>query len=120
MKFTSETGRKAGAKSKRGASEITKALRHTYAELMEGETQNIREALDKLRQEDCYKYLTIVDKLLTHLIPKPAEEQTRAELPSIPPITFKYTTAPEDIREDIREEVLQGKEFTLNQLTGNH
>ena len=120
MKFTSETGGQAGKKSKRGAAELSKALRETFSILMDKETSNITEALERLRQEDCYKYLTIVDKLLTHLIPKPSEEQTRAELPSIPPITFKYTAAPEDIREDIREEVLQGKKFTLNQLSGNH
>lgn len=59
------TGKPQGAENK-----TTKAARELFVEIMEGQVDNIQNALEEIRKKDKYKYLEVLSKFFPYFIPK--------------------------------------------------
>jgi DNA modification methylase len=70
--FTTETGRSAGKRSKRPKDQT--AIRETLQGIMEGQTEQVEQALNQLYQKSPYRYLQMIEKLFNHTLPKPTEK----------------------------------------------
>lgn len=73
MSFNSHTAKLGGQKSKRPKDSTH--LRKTILELMNKQGGNIETALTELSKSNPYHYLTIVEKMLSHALPKLGEVQ---------------------------------------------
>lgn len=70
--FNSETGRSAGKRSKRPKDHT--AIRETLQGIIEGQTEQVEQALNQLFRKSPYRYLQIIEKLLSHTLPKMTEK----------------------------------------------
>ena len=120
--FTSESGRAAGRKSKRGSGKNVQIIREAFMDILESQEESISQALEELKRTDAYKYLIIIDKMAERILPKPMESEIAKELPVFPQVVFKYEgrDAVDDAPEELRERILSGEAFTLNQLKNKH
>lgn len=119
--FTSESGRAAGMKSKRGSGKNVQIIREAFMDILENQEESISEALEELRRTDAYKYLIIIDKMAERILPKPMEAESKREIPTMPQVVFKYEgrEAVDDAPEELRERILNGEAFTLSELNSH-
>jgi hypothetical protein len=69
------TGKPKGAENK-----TTKAAKELFLSIMEGEVDNIKVSLDKIRQKDPAKYLEVLSKFYPYFMPKKVEVDTPTEI----------------------------------------
>lgn len=67
-------------KPKGAVNKTTQAARVLFLSIMEGEQENIKECLDKVRAKDPAKYLEVLSKFYPYFIPKKLEVDTPTEL----------------------------------------
>lgn len=84
--FTPETGRMAGKKSKR--TKDYKGIRQMIQNVVEGQQEQVESALNTLYHKSPYRYLQIIDRLLSHTLPKPTGS---------PEVEKRETTFPKEI-----------------------
>ena len=65
------SGKPKGAENK-----TTKAAKELFVSIMEGEVDNIKASLDKIRVKDPGKYLEVLSKFFPYFIPKKLEIDT--------------------------------------------
>ena len=68
-----ERAREMGRKGKRGPTEITKQAKEIIRLALEHALPEVQSALTELREEDTHKYLSIIEKLTTKVIPQQIE-----------------------------------------------
>lgn len=64
---------KIGGRSKATPNKVTKEARELFINILSGEVGNIKNSLERIREENPFKYLLIVSKLLPYIIPKPKD-----------------------------------------------
>lgn len=69
------TGKPKGAENK-----TTKAAKELFVSIMEGEVDNIKASLDKIRAKDPAKYLEVLSKFYPYFMPKKMEIDTPTEI----------------------------------------
>ena len=52
------------------SNKVTKASRELLNDILNGEVDNIQDSLEKVRNDDHFKYLTILERLLSYVMPK--------------------------------------------------
>lgn len=62
------TGKPSGAENK-----TTKAAKELFVSIMEGEVDNIKDSLEKVRKKDPAKYLEVLSKFYPYFMPKKLE-----------------------------------------------
>lgn len=71
-KFTpGNPGKPKGAENK-----TTKAAKELFVSIMEGEVDNIKDSLEKVRKKDPAKYLEVLSKFYPYFMPKKLEVDT--------------------------------------------
>jgi len=60
---------KAGGRKKGIPNKVTQDLKDFYKDLLEGEREHIRKALEELRGDDAHKYLMAIDKISSKVVP---------------------------------------------------
>jgi hypothetical protein len=61
---------KAPGKPKGATNKVDKAAKELFLEIMEGEVDNIKEALETVRKKDKAKYLEVLSKFMPYFIAK--------------------------------------------------
>jgi len=64
-KTNNPNGRPKGTPNK-----TTLEARELFNEVISGEVKNIKESLDRIRKEDHYKYMSVIEKLFGYVFPK--------------------------------------------------
>ncbi len=63
-------------RSKGSKNITTRKGKELYLKVLEGQSEYIEEAFEKLRQEDSFKYLSVIHKFSSFVIPKLRETKT--------------------------------------------
>ena len=74
MGFTSETGREAGQRSKRGKCSDTQEIREVLQNILVGNQDNIQNWLDETAKENPAKAIDLLLKMSAYVLPKPRHE----------------------------------------------
>ena len=107
MAFTSETGTKAGKKSKRGQDTQLKEIREVFTTLLENNQSNIQTWLDEAAKEDPARALELLLKISSFVVPKLRTidlntsisiESKRNSISDLFPITDEITGKNEPVR----------------------
>ena len=61
---------KAGGRKKGSPNKVTQESRELLNEVLSGEITNIKSALKKVKADDDFKYLSILEKWMSYVIPK--------------------------------------------------
>lgn len=69
MPFTKKTAKKAGEKSVRGEAELSTIAKAIYLKVISGSLEEIDSAMKELRDQDPYKYMSIIAKFGDKIIP---------------------------------------------------
>ena len=102
MPFTSETARKAGKKSKRGAEESTKKAREALSMFVDDKSEKLDDLFERVAEKDPKGALDILAKMMEYALPKLSRTEFSGEIQeksSIDP--SKYT----------KEELMQLKQL---------
>lgn len=68
------SGKKKGSENK-----ATHEARMVFKEIMEGEIQNVKESLEKIRKQSPYNYIVCFSKLAPYFMPKQIDIKTDGE-----------------------------------------
>lgn len=64
-------------KPKGAENKTTKAAKELFLSIMDGEVENIKDSLDKLRTKDSARYLEVLSKFFPYFIPKKLEVDSK-------------------------------------------
>jgi len=81
---------KAGGRKKGSQNKVTQESRELLNEVLSGEITNIKAALKKVKEDDDFKYLSILEKWMSYVIPKKKDITSDGE--QIPSITINEIT----------------------------
>lgn len=81
---------KAGGRKKGSPNKVTQESRELLNEILSGEIPNIKAALKKVKADDDFKYLSILEKWMSYILPKRKDVTTDGE--KIPSITINEIT----------------------------
>lgn len=73
-------GKKTGGRQKGSENKVTRETKQFLQQLLHGESDNVREALEKVRMEDPGKYLDWIRQSWEYVIPKLARTELEAEI----------------------------------------
>ena len=62
--------KKAGGRSAGKENIVTKESRELLKEILDGEVDNIKTSLERVRNDDDFKYLSILEKWMSYVLPK--------------------------------------------------
>ncbi len=79
-----QSGNPAG-RPKGASHKVTAATRALFKDVMEGEIENIKDSLDRLREESDEKYVKALTGLLPYFLPKQQEVDVTMKAPPKPP-----------------------------------
>lgn len=66
-------------KAKGSENKVTKEAREVFKNIMEGEVNNVKEALDKIRAKSPFNYILCFSKLAPYFMPKQIDIQSGGE-----------------------------------------
>ncbi len=78
---------KAGGRKKGSPNKVTQESRELLNQVLSGEITNIKAALKKVKEDDDFKYLSILEKWMSYVIPKKKDITSDGEAIQIVPIT---------------------------------
>ncbi|HDY88224.1 MAG TPA: hypothetical protein ENH82_08940 [bacterium] len=81
---------KQGGRSKGKENKATQESRELLNKVLSGEITNIKAALKKVKEDDDFKYLSILEKWMSYVIPKKKDITSDGE--QIPSITINEIT----------------------------
>ena len=88
MPFKKGQSGNAKGRPKGSPNKVTEEARALFIHIMEGEVQNIQDALDGLRNESADKYLRALSQLFPYFMPKQQELQVSMDVEPTTPTWF--------------------------------
>lgn len=79
MSFNTQTAKEAGKRSKRGKDSTVSKIRNLYSDFLNNNGNKIQSLFDEVAQDDPAKALDFILKLSAYIIPKPKDEDEKAE-----------------------------------------
>ncbi len=71
-----EKGNKQGGRTKGAVNKVTQNARELFLETLEGQSEHLSEAFEKVRQESPSKYLDLFAKYAQYFVPKKTDNKT--------------------------------------------
>jgi hypothetical protein len=79
MSFNSQRGKEAGSKSKRGNDKQSEAIRIIFTSILNNNTNNLQEWIDKVAKDNPAKAIELILKMSNYVLPKLRQTELQSE-----------------------------------------
>ena len=79
MSFNSQRGKEAGSKSKRGNDKQSEAIRTIFTSILNNNTNNLQEWIDKVAKDNPAKAIELILKMSNYVLPKLRHTELQSE-----------------------------------------